>query len=182
METSVTNATLRALRRILRASDRGERKLAAATGMAPSQLLVLQEVGRRGETTPSIVASTLQFGQPTVTSIVDRLAAAGYLTRQRGEDDRRKILLRATESGQAIIEAAPNMLQERFREQFAALEPWEQAMILSALERLGSLLGAEDIDAAPLIETGAIDQTADHDKATNRRSSTQAAGTCTEAG
>jgi hypothetical protein len=34
-------------------------------------------------------------------------------------------------------------------------------MILSALERLGQLLDATDIDAAPLIDTGVIDRSLD---------------------
>jgi len=102
----LTNAALRALRRILRAADRAGRRLATATGMTPSQLLILQEVQRLEETTPTIIASTLQFAQPTVTSIVERLAGAGYLTRERGETDRRKIYLRVTEAGRAALAEA----------------------------------------------------------------------------
>ncbi len=158
MDTPLSNATLRALRRILRASDLGGRRIAATTGMTPSQLLVLQEVDRRGETTPTTIASTLQFGQATVTNIVDRLTAAGYLTRQRGEDDRRKMLLRATDTGRAMLDKAPDLLQSRFQERFEGLPTWEQAMILAALERMAELLDATDIDAAPLIDAGAIDR------------------------
>ena len=158
MEQHATNATLRALRRILRASDRGGRRLASATGLTPSQLLVLQEIERRGETTPTLIASALQFGQATVTNIVDRLTAANYVTRQRGERDKRQVLLRATETGRTILNAAPDMLQDQFRDRFEALQAWEQAMILAALERLGELLDATDIDAAPLIDSGAIDR------------------------
>ena len=158
MEQHATNATLRALRRILRASDRGGRRLASATGLTPSQLLVLQEIERRGETTPTLIASALQFGQATVTNIVDRLTAANYVTRKRGERDKRQVLLRATVAGRTILNAAPDMLQDQFRDRFAALPAWEQAMILAGLERLGELLDATDIDAAPLIDSGAIDR------------------------
>lgn len=158
MTSHLTNATLRALRRILRASDQGGRRLAVATGLTPSQLLVLQEISRRGEITPTHVASVLQFGQATVTNIVDRLSAAGLVTRQRGERDKRQVFLRATDAGRSMLDAAPDLLQERFRESFSALPSWEQAMILAALERLGELLGAADIDAAPLIDSGPIDR------------------------
>ncbi|MDO8289846.1 MAG: MarR family transcriptional regulator [Parvibaculum sp.] len=158
MERQITNATLRAIRRILRATDQGGRKLAAATGLTPSQLMVLQQIERSGETTPSTVAAALQFGQATVTNIVDRLEEAGLATRQRNERDKRQFLLHVTESGRAMLEAAPDLLQERFRDRFEVLPSWEQAMILAALERLGELLDATDIDAAPLIDTGAIDR------------------------
>jgi DNA-binding MarR family transcriptional regulator len=158
METPITNAVLRAIRRVLRAADQGGRKLAAATGLTPSQLLVLQEIERRGETTPSAVAGALQFGQATVTNIVDRLEATALVTRQRSDRDKRQMLLRITADGQAMLEAAPDLLQNRFQERFGALAAWEQAMILAALERLGELLDATKIDAAPLIDAGVIDR------------------------
>jgi len=158
MEGTITNAALRAIRRILRAAEQGGRKLAMETGLTPSQLLVLQEVERRRETTPSAVAANLQFGQATVTNLVDRLMAAGFVTRQRNERDKRQIILRATPEGRAALESAPDLLQARFRARFEELPAWEQAMILAALERLSQILGAEDIDAAPLIDTGVIDR------------------------
>jgi hypothetical protein len=38
-------------------------------------------------------------------------------------------------------------------------------MILAALERLGELLDASEIDAAPLIDTGVIDRSVEHGEA-----------------
>lgn len=161
MDRPITHAALRAIRRILRAADRGGRRLAAASGLTPSQLLVLQEIERRGEVTPGAVASALQFGQATVTNIVDRLQADGLVTRERSDKDKRQMILRVTAEGRDRLETAPDMLQERFHRHFEALPAWEQAMILAALERLGEMLDAGDIDAAPLIDTGAIDRALD---------------------
>ena len=158
MDTDLTSASLRALRRILRAADLGSRKLASATGLAPSHLLVLREIEQRGETTPSVLAAALQFGQATITNIVDRLEAGSLVTRQRSGQDKRQIILTVTDAGRAMIERAPDLLQTRFSERFADLPAWERAMILAALERLGALLGAEAIDAAPLLDSGAIDR------------------------
>ena len=158
MDTDLTSASLRALRRILRAADLGSRKLASATGLAPSHLLVLREIEQRGETTPSVLATALQFGQATITNIVDRLEAGSLVTRQRSGQDKRQIILTVTDAGRAMIERAPDLLQTRFSERFADLPAWERAMILAALERLGALLGAEAIDAAPLLDSGAIDR------------------------
>lgn len=160
MNTPLATKTLRLLRRILRASERSSRQLATATGMTPSQLLVLQEVARLGETTPTTIATSLKFGQATVTNIADRLTACGYLTRTRADSDRRRILLRVTHTGLEALEAAPDLLQHRFQEGFQDLPAWEQAMMLASLERLAALLGAGDQDAAPLIDSGAIDRPA----------------------
>ncbi|MGH6970991.1 MAG: MarR family winged helix-turn-helix transcriptional regulator, partial [Caulobacteraceae bacterium] len=104
--------------------------MATTTGLTPSQLLMLQEIDRRGETTPSAVALGLQFSQATVTNILDRLEAAGLASRRRSEGDKRKMLLRVTQKGQEVLDTAPDLLQVRFRERFGELPAWEQAMIL----------------------------------------------------
>jgi DNA-binding MarR family transcriptional regulator len=157
MDASLTTTALRAIRRVLRAADQGARRLAASTGLTPSQVLVLREVDLRGETTPGTVASTLQFGQATVTNIVDRLVAAGLVTRHRSEKDKRQVLLRSTPAGVAILDDAPNLLHERFRQRYEALPAWEQAMMLAALERLADMLDAPE-DVAPLLDAGIIDR------------------------
>ncbi|MGN6594720.1 MarR family winged helix-turn-helix transcriptional regulator [Sphingopyxis terrae] len=158
MESEIANATLRALRRILRATETGSRKLGAATGLTPSQLLVLREVAGAQGATPGQVAQRLQFSHATITAIVDRLVAMELVTRTRSERDKRQMLLTATDAGQRRVAEAPDMLQQIFADRFAALPAWEQAMILAAAERLAIVLGAADIDAAPLLDTGAIDR------------------------
>lgn len=158
MNNEITTSALRAIRRILRAADLNGRMLSGATGLTPSQLMVLQEIERRGETTPSAVAAALQFSQATVTNIVDRLVEGDLATRQRSERDKRQMILRVTPRGQDVLFQAPDLLQQRFRGRFEELPAWEQAMILAALERLSDLLEAGDIDAAPLIDAGVIDR------------------------
>lgn len=158
MDQDLTIAALRALRRILRASEVGNRQLAAATGLTPSQLLVLQEIGERGDTTPTELSAALHFSQATITNIADRLEAGGLVARQRGEHDKRRVYLTATEAGASTVRTAPDMLQARFTENFASLAEWEQAMILAGLERLADILGVARSDAAPLLDSGAIDR------------------------
>src|SRR3546814_4190122 len=61
MESEIANATLKALRRVLRATDGGTRRLAAATGLTPSQLLVLREIDTGEGVTPGLIARRLQL-------------------------------------------------------------------------------------------------------------------------
>lgn len=137
-----------------------EKMLASATGLTPSQLVVLQEVARDGETTAGAIASAVQFSQATVTSIVDRLVERGFVVRSRREKDRRQVWVTITEAGQAVLTSAPDVMQDRFQDRFARLPDWEQAMIVAMLERLTALLNADRIDAAPVIDAGAIDRIA----------------------
>jgi len=158
MDSAIANATLKALRRVLRATEGGTRRLAAATGLTPSQLLVLREIDAGAEVTPGLIAQRLQFSHATITAIVDRLVALGLATRSRSAQDKRRVLLEATAKGRRCLVEAPDMLQETFAARFGALPAWEQAMILAAAERLADLLGAGDMDAAPLLDAGAIDR------------------------
>jgi DNA-binding MarR family transcriptional regulator len=160
MDADLPNLTLRALRRILRVTEIGSRQLATTTGLTPSQLLVLREIARRDSVSPSAVAISLQFSQATITVVVDRLVASGFVTRQRSERDKRQFILNATQTGRAALASAPDILQLRFQEHFAALPLWEQAMILAGLEKLGMTLGVQDMEAAPLLDSGIIDRTA----------------------
>jgi DNA-binding MarR family transcriptional regulator len=143
---------------LLRAARLSEKQLAGATGLTPSQLVVLQEVARQKETTAGVIAATVQFSQATVTSIVDRLAERGFVVRSRRERDRRQVWVSATTEGVLALSSAPDMMQDHFQNRFAQLADWEQAMIVAMLERLTALLDADQIDAAPVIFAGAIDR------------------------
>ncbi|HMO74343.1 MAG TPA: MarR family transcriptional regulator [Sphingopyxis sp.] len=158
MESEIANATLKALRRVLRAAEGGTRMLAATTGLTPSQLLVLREIDSDEEVTPGLVAQRLQFSHATITAIVDRLVALDLASRTRSDQDKRRVLLAVTDPGRRRLLEAPDLLQEQFETGFAALPGWEQAMILASVERLADLLGAADVDAAPLLDAGAIDR------------------------
>ena len=158
MQSEVANLTLRALRRVLRATEIGSRRLATATGLTPSQWLVLREIDSRDSASPGMIANALQFSQATITAIVDRLQELGLVRRQRSERDKRQFILSSLPAGQAALADAPDLLQTTFTERFVKLPEWEQAMILAAVERLAMLMDAQHIDAAPLLDSGLIDR------------------------
>lgn len=158
MSSDIASLTLRALRRVLRATEIGSRRLANATGLTPSQWLVLREIASRDSATPSEIAQALQFSQATITTVVDRLQELGFVQRQRNERDKRQFILTTLPPGIAALADAPDLLQTTFTERFDCLPSWEQAMVLAAVERLAMLMDAEDIDAAPLLDSGLIDR------------------------
>jgi MarR family transcriptional regulator, organic hydroperoxide resistance regulator len=71
-------------------------------GLTNPQLIVLIKLHdlEQPVTMCDLVRSTLQTG-PTLTRIVDRLVAAGWVRRERDEHDRRCVYLSLTEPGQA---------------------------------------------------------------------------------
>ncbi|MFP1631180.1 MarR family winged helix-turn-helix transcriptional regulator [Zhengella sp. ZM62] len=149
-------ASLIALRRILRATEFNARALAKATGLTVPQLIVLEIVARNDRVAPKTIAAQAGVGQATATTLIDKLERRGLVSRTRGQRDKRIVWVSVTEEGRAVLAAAPDPLQRIFARQFSDLPDWEQAMVLSVLERVGDMLNAGDIDASPLLDVGAI--------------------------
>lgn len=151
--------SLIALRRILRAAELFERNLAQAAGLTPAQLRVLQIVAAKGgSTTPTLLAGQMGVSQATVTALVDRLETAGKIVRVRSQTDRRQTNVVLTDTGRDTLRDSPDALQQRYVEAFCRLQDWEQAQLVSSLERVSAMLDADRLDAAPVLTIGDIRQ------------------------
>ena len=153
------DVSLIALRRILRATDLFGRKLAQSSGVTAVQFRVLQIVGETGQTTAKEISRRMRVSQATVTSLVDKLVKQGLVSREKSSVDRRQTNIVVTDKGRQTLRDAPDPLQQRFVRKFSAMEDWEQAMLVASLERVASMLDAEDIDASPVLDTGDIQKT-----------------------
>lgn len=149
-----TDQSLIAIRRIFRATEIYGRELAKAAGLTAVQIRVLQIVDENGQATSKEISQRMGVAQATMTSLIDRLVAKGMVERRRSEADRRQTNIFITEAGRAAVKKAPDPLQQRYVKQFTALEDWEQAMIVASLERVASMLDAEEIDASPVLDVG----------------------------
>ena len=156
--TTRSNDALIALRRIQQRTDQASKKLAQTVGLTPSQLLVLQYLEDRGETSAGDIAKLTHLKHATVTALVDKLVGRGFVTRRKCDEDRRRVWLRLETEGAAAIQSAPHLLQDIFIERFEKLTDWQQAMLIASLEHVASILDAENIDAAPVLHTGAINE------------------------
>ena len=63
-----------------------------------------------------------------------------------------------TAEGDAMTVQAPTPLQDLFSRRFAALEDWEKSMIICSLQRVASMMNAENIDASPMLHVGSADE------------------------
>ena len=154
--SEIEDQIVASIRRIIRAIDLQSRRLHERYDLTGPQLATLREVHRRGEVTVSALARAIHLGQPTVSGILTRLERRGLIARARSERDRRTVFIRTTEAGVQVLAEAPSLLQERFRDELSLLEAWEQHWMLSALERIATMMDAEGIDAAPILETGPV--------------------------
>mgnify|MGYP001619965091 CR=1 FL=1 len=147
-----------ALRRIIRATDMRSRQLLKTVGLTTPQLLVLRAIQPQGEITVTALAQAVSLSQGTVTSIIDRLESRGLVTRERARTDKRKVLIKLLPVAHKLLENAPQPLQAEFIREFGKLPTWEQHMILAALQQVAHLMSADKIDAAPVLDIGALDQ------------------------
>lgn len=153
-----SNKALIALRRILRVTELNARDLARKSDLTTSQLLVLGYLEEHGASLPSAIAKSIDLKQATVTVLVNKLEDAGLVTRRRDTKDRRRVWVEMTDAGHAARQQSPDLLQSRFEQEFDNLEEWEQAMIIATLERVASLLDAEQVEAAPVLDVGELDR------------------------
>jgi DNA-binding MarR family transcriptional regulator len=156
MQDHRTSSAIIALRQIFRATEISGRAHAKACGLTTSQHVVLQVLAASAGMTQTDLAREVSLGQPTVTSLLDRLEEWDLVTRQRSAYDRRRMLVQITEKGRETIDRAPSLLHERFVQRFEELADWERSFLVAALERTAELLDGSSIDCAPYLEVGVI--------------------------
>jgi len=146
---------LAALRRITRAIDLHSRGLMQEVGLTAPQLAALLAVDRLQPIRAGALARSIHLSQATVTGILTRLESRALISRVRNDADRRSVVVELTEQGRVVLASAPSLLQDRFRRELLMLQEWEQTQMLSTLQRIASMMDAEEIDAAPVLAAGA---------------------------
>jgi len=147
---------LMSLRKVIRAIDLYSKKLNKESGLTSPQLVVLQEIAAHDGIMVKDIASSINLSSATVTNILDRLEARALVVRERSTVDKRKVGLHLTPMGISALENAPRPLQEHFIDRFEKLEGWEQTQLVATMQRIATMMDAEDIDAAPMLEVGSI--------------------------
>ncbi|MBW1711192.1 MAG: MarR family transcriptional regulator [Deltaproteobacteria bacterium] len=155
---SIADNVLIALRKIIQSIDLNSRSLVKRVGLTGPQLVILQEVASTGEVSVGKVAKAISLSQGTVTDIVERMEKRGLVTRRRSDYDRRLVLVHVTESGKQLLEKATPLMEESFVWKFNRLQDWEQAMILSSLQRLVSIMDTKAIKDESILTTGFIEE------------------------
>jgi DNA-binding PadR family transcriptional regulator len=89
--------------------------------------------------------------------ILDRLERKGLIRRERSDSDRRRVLNSATEEGSALVRKVPSLLQDRFVSELDKLAEWERSLLLSSLQRVATMMQAEELSASPVLVSGPID-------------------------
>ena len=150
------NDVLVSLRQIMRATDLHSKRMAKLCGLTIPQVMVLRAIKKLGDVTVKKVSQDVSLSQATVTTILNRLEERGFIERVRSLADKRIVNARLTDKGCDILATTPPLLHEKFIERFDAMEDWEKTQLLSALQRIASMMDAEDLKVAPVLDVAAI--------------------------
>jgi len=120
--------------------------VAARLGLGVNDLQVLGLIQRAGCVTPGELARQTGLSTGSITGVTDRLVNAGYATRSRDDQDRRKVYLTAQPDGIARI----NIHYEQYGQHLAAvLARRSRAELTTIAEFLGELNAVESFVAPP---------------------------------
>jgi DNA-binding MarR family transcriptional regulator len=144
------------LSRLARHLDRARRAAFAASGLEPWEFDVLTALRRQGppyQLSPGALLHATLVTSGTMTNRIDRLAAAGLVSRRRDQQDKRGVVVALTEQGKHTADAALDGLLERERELLTGLDAAQQVS-LAGLLRI--LLAPFDAPAGPRLDSGDI--------------------------
>jgi len=112
--------------------------LASSLGIGPSDLRALFFIARgRGEATPKRTAEFLELSTGATTSVLDRMADAGFIVRRPNPTDRRSICLALAPSGETAIERILGIFNRALD---AAVSPQDAPAIAAAFRAIGDAL------------------------------------------
>ncbi len=140
------------LRRIIRATDLQSKRILKACGLTIPQVMVLRAIETLGDVTVKRISDDVSLSQATVSTILNRLQDRDLIQRVRFQADKRIVNARLTEKGRGVLETSPPLLHDKFIARFDALADGEKGQILSSLQQVATMLDAESLDAAPLLD------------------------------
>jgi DNA-binding MarR family transcriptional regulator len=131
----------RALRRLTQALDTQSKQLESHAGMTASQWLCLQALAQcSAPMSASEVAHWVSLTPGTISPVLDRLEAKGWVRRTRSALDRRRIDLEITDAGRLQWQESPGVLPEAGVSRFAALPRERRKALSQSLDDLTALL------------------------------------------
>jgi DNA-binding MarR family transcriptional regulator len=133
-------STVRGFRSDLRRLEREiERSLASETGccgVSLAQCHLLLEVGERGRTGVTELASILDLDKSTLSRTVDGMCRAGLLSRETDPDSRRHQVIRLTEAGRAKADSINGLCDSSYTRLLGCIPEEKRVMVVESVALL----------------------------------------------
>jgi DNA-binding MarR family transcriptional regulator len=119
-------------------------------GVSMTHLHVMGLLSRHGETSMSRIADLLDVSLSNATGLIDRMAERGLVERVRVPDDRRVVLVRLSDGGQAQLDALEMLRRDMLQKILARMDA-------AQLKRLSQSLSDVHVAVSAVIETEGAD-------------------------
>lgn len=119
------------------------RQVSTAGGLSSAASSVLGRLGREGPQQVTELARGEGVSQPGMTQLVTRMERDGLVRRIASTDDRRGVLVEATDAGANVVKERRAERAEALRELMDRLDPQEQSAVAIALPALARLIQAQ---------------------------------------
>lgn len=124
-------------------SRRVTKVVARGMGLTGPQVTALKILEAVGEISLSELSERMSARNSTITGIVDRMERDGLVVRERSEQDRRVVKIRATERGSQIARGVPVTAMELFSAALSSLPEGDRGELLRILASLADRVRAE---------------------------------------
>lgn len=104
--------------------------------LTAAQFVTLCAVRDRGTCSLNEVVKATAIDQATIRGVVDRLKARALLVVAADPDDRRKLVLRVTDEGMALVESTVPFAKQVTEQTFGSLNPGERVAINYLLQAM----------------------------------------------
>lgn len=132
-----------------RAMRRAFERRAAGLGLSSAQWRLLVHLWREGQATQARLADLLEVEPISVSRLVDRMEAAGWVQRLPDPGDRRVRLVAPTDRMEAAREAILTMADDVYAVALKGFSPGEREALVAALARLIDNLTEDEAAAVP---------------------------------
>ncbi|MGW0633341.1 MarR family winged helix-turn-helix transcriptional regulator [Streptomyces sp. NPDC002758] len=119
------------------------RQVSTAGGLSMAASSVLGRLGREGPQRVTELARAEGVSQPGMTQLVTRMERDGLVRRIASTDDRRGVLVEATDAGADLVAQRRAERVEALRTLMDGLDPQEQSAVVIALPALARLIQAQ---------------------------------------
>lgn len=112
MDNSPPAVTMDGLRRIVRALRQAESRF-RSRGVPSAQLFVLRQLMSDEISSIGDLARATLTSQSSVSEVVSKLEAGGFVRRNKADDDNRRAEISLTPAGRKVVKLAPHPFQEQ---------------------------------------------------------------------
>ncbi|WP_431990652.1 MarR family winged helix-turn-helix transcriptional regulator [Streptomyces albogriseolus] len=141
------------LNQLLASIARSHRNLAGAllrqVGLFPGQELLLMRLWNRDHQPQADLVTALRIEAPTVTKMLKRLEAQGFVTRHRPADNQRIVIVSLSDKGRELQGEVEGLWSELEQAAIGGLTTAERRQTLEVLRRLEDSLSAAQASREP---------------------------------